>query len=373
MRLILTTFVLILGLIFTIVLINENIGEFVDRPSPEPTPIDEPTPTLDSGPTPVSDIDASASRDPREVLIELAQDPDHPNLELVYRYLPERFRILEFHEDWVSLLAPIRRPAFPESSGGFTLEEFPDYTIVRSTTDWLASWVFIEEEGEWRLDPGDRLLLMASAQIQQGSEEGFYYGMAPPEDYQSRSQSDIEDGSIPPLIRGRLQGVGVFDSYIDISMVWEYELGIRSPDEEPIDSHLLEDVVIPLDSISWHAGDASGGVDVLWTDAALGESELRLPGWPSEEMADEASEGSNTYVMEPYGATIRLLERPAGIEQITLRFDRVEVGPFGDDSPVPPGEVVTYTFEFTIPVRTTDPVMIGEAPDPDDSGVPVSR
>jgi hypothetical protein len=375
MRLLLMTFVLIFGLVLAFVLLNENVGDIIDGPIPEATPVDDSTSTAVTEPTPVqvSEIDASADRDPREILVELAQDPDLPNLELVYRYLPERFRILEFDEDWVGLLAPIRRPTFPDSVDELEIEEYPGYTLVRSASDWLSTWVFVEENGEWRLDPGDRSLLMASAQLQQDSDEGFYFGMASPDDYQARSQNDIENGSVSPLIRGRLQGVGVFNSYIDISMVWEHELGSRGPNEEPVDSHLLEDVVIPLESVSWEAGDASGGVEILWTDAALSDTELRLPGWPSETMADEASESSETYVMEPYGSTLRLLDVPAGIDQITLRFERIEVGPFGHDSPVPPGEVVTYMFEFVIPVRTTDPVMIGEAPESDDSGVPVSR
>jgi hypothetical protein len=364
MRFILTMFLLAFGLVLAFVVINEDLADLIDGTGSGSDPVDEPTPTSAPEPTPVTSIDASADRDPRDVLLDLLQDPDAPNLELVYNYLPDRFHVLDFSETWVRFLAPVRESELIDSINSLSIEEFDGYSLIRSNEDWLDRWVFVLEDGEWRLDPGDRLLLMASAQIQQGMASGFSYGMAPPGDYQARSRTDIEDGSIPPLIRGRLQGVGVHESGIDISMVWEHELGMRDVDEDPIDSHLLSDIVIPLDSITWEVDDVSGGVEVLWSDAAVNDREIRLPGWPSEELADEASHGSDTYVMEPYGTTLRLFGVPDDAERILLKFERVLVGPFGDDSPVPDGEIITYTFEFAFPAETTDPVMAGERPEP---------
>lgn len=366
-------FLLAFGLVLAFVIINEDLGELIDERSPEqPSPVDV-TPTPEAEATQVTAIDASADRDPRQVLLDLMQDPNAPNLELIYENLPERFHVLEFDEDWVQLVAPVAEIGVADSIESLSIEEYDGYSLVRSVDDWLEKWIFVVEDGEWHLDPGDRSLLMASAEIQQGSDSGFSFGMAPPQDYQSRSRTDVEDGSIPPLIRGRLQGVGVRDEGVDISMVWEHELGLREVNDDPIDSHLLSDIVVPLESIVWEAGEATGGVDVLWSDAAVTESEIRLPGWPSEELAEESSEGSDTYVMEPYGTTLRLLGVPETAEEIRLTFDQVLVGPFGDDSPVPEGETITYTFEFVFPAETTDPVMVGQPPQPESGGVPVSR
>jgi hypothetical protein len=288
----------------------------------------------------------------------------------VYDHLAERFQILEYDEEWVDVLDPRRRLGIIDSLDQLEIEQYEGYTLLRSTENWMATWVFVVEDGEWRYDPGDRFLLMASARLQQRDQDGFYYGMASPQDYVARSQSEPHDGSITPLVRGRLFGVGVHEDSVDVAMVWEYEFGGRSPDDPPVQSHLLEDVVIPLDSITWEAGDASGGVEVRWTDGDLTTDELRLIGWPDAEVAEEATADRDTYRLLSYGATIRLLGVPAHAEEIVLRFDTVQVGPFGDDGPVPPGESIAYSWVFTFPAESTDPVLIGEPPEPEPSDEP---
>jgi signal peptidase I len=322
------------------------------------------TPTTTPEPTPVTSINAAFDRDPREVLVDLIQEPGRPNLELIYRYLPERFQVLDFDDRWVGMLAPVNRAGSPVSVEDFAVEQYEGYVLVRSEHDWRENWVLVIEDDEWRLDPGDRYLLMASAWIQQGDNHGFSYGMTIPDDYQARSRSEPDDQSVVPFIRGRMQGVGVHQDGVDVVIVWEHEYGSSAQDAEPVDSHLLNDVVIPLEGISWRTEEESGSVEVRWSDAGVANNEIRLLGWPSEEMASEDAAGAEVYELDPYTVTLRLVGVPEHTTEITLGFGRIDVGPFGNDKPELVGQVISYTWEFVFPRVSTDPVLMGEPPEP---------
>lgn len=337
----------------------ENLFGPVPSATEEPDPMSSPEPE----PTPQIAIDARADRDPREVLSDMLENPTGPPAEMIYRYLPQRFQLLDFREDWLEIVAPPSPTGFMPDPDAMNVEEYDGYVVVRSVTNWLNRWVFVEENGEWRFDPGDRYLLMASAQIQQGFGSQFSYGMMLLQDYQARSRSEPDDGSVVPFVRARMEGVGVHAEGVDVSLVWEHEL-IRTEDDGMIQSHLLSDVVVPLDSIVWEAGDQSGPVEITWTDGALEADQLRLPGWPSQEMAESSARDSGVYAMPRYGSSVRLIGVPDGVDEILLRFDQVIVGPIGPDYPELEGETITYTWEFTFPPETTDPVMAGESPIP---------
>jgi hypothetical protein len=332
-----------------------------EEPDPQSTPEPEPTPQIA--------IDASSDRDPRDVLADMLESPTGPPPEMVYRYLPERFQLLDFREDWLEIVAPPSPTGFMPDPEAMNVEEYDGYVVVRSVTNWLNRWVFVEEDGEWRFDPGDRYLLMASAQIQQGFGSQFSYGMMLLEDYTARSRSEPDDGTVVPFVRARMEGVGVHAEGIDISLVWEHEL-VRTDDDGMIQSHLLSDVVVPLDQVTWEAGEQSGPVELTWTDGAREENHLRLPGWPSQEMADASASDQGIYAMPRYGSSIRLLGVPEDAEEILLRFNEVIVGPFGPDYPEFEGQTITYTWEFTFPPETTDPVMAGEPPEPGEEEQP---
>jgi hypothetical protein len=356
----------LLGLMLALAIFQPDLNDAFDRMGVSSDAIRS-TPTAAPEPTPVASINAALDRDPREVLVDLMQDPGRPNLELIYRYLPERFQVLDFDGAWVEMLAPINRAGLPVSVEDFAIEQYEGYVLIRSEHNWRENWIFVAEDDEWRLDPGDRYLLIASARIQQGENHGFSYGMTIPDDYQARSRSEPDDHSVVPFIRGRMQGVGVHQEGVDVVIVWEHEYGSSVPDAEPVDSHLLSDVVIPLESISWRTEQDSGSVEVLWSDAGVGNDEIRLHGWPSEEMASEDAAGAEAYTLDPYVMTLKLVGVPENADEITLAFGRIDVGPFGNDKPELEGQVISYTWEFVFPRVSTDPVLTGEPPEPSPS------
>ena len=348
----------------------------------EPTPEPDPTPTAAAEePTGVEPlIDMSLDRDPGEIMTELAIDPDNPDFELIYSVLPERFQVIEFDEQWMPRITnSLPTTDSLDDIGEFLVDRYDGYAVVRAADIPIQQWVFAREGDEWRYDPGEMTLLRAALYVEHpdgGPGIGLGTGNGPITQWDTNFEP-----MTPPIVSMSPMATGATADAVSVVTQFRVSPGRDGPGEQ-FDSHLLEDVTFPLEAMSWSAGGESGDVEITWTNAAMDDEHFILPGWTEREleyMEDLAEDESPSLGPRQFSATFLLSGVPEDAEEVTFEINDVEVGPFGDDAPVTEGEVAYFDFTMTFPNETTDPILIGEPPeppealDPDDEPEPVAE
>ena len=339
-----------------------------------------PEPTLEPTPADVADeqtgveplIDMSRDRDPRDILIEMAIDSDDPNYELIYSVLPERFQVLEFNERWIRSIAnSLPSGDVVSRTEDFLIQEFDDYVVLQHAEFPLPHrFVFTREGDEWRFDPGDQSLISTALRIEH-PDGGAGFGIGPDDGLRTEWDTDFEP-STPPIVSVSPMAIG--STTADVTVVTQFQVSPgREAPGELFDSHLLEDVTIPFDRMTWSAGGETGDVEITWTNAAMDHEHFILPGWAEHELEfieELAEEESPRVGPRHFSATFVLTGVPEDADEVTFEINDVEVGPFGDDVSVSEGEFATWNFTITFPNETTHPILIGEAPEPATVDVP---
>lgn len=310
-------------------------------------------------------IDTSVERDPVAVIQEIAVDRENPDLELVYAMLPERYQVIEFGEFWVEALAN----SFPSvgivghPKYEFSAQTYGEYALVDWSGHPAIGWVLVEEDEHWRLEPGDLQLILSAHQAERPGE-GLRIGIGQDGAIEREVSHDADHISFS-LISISPVATGVDERGMQIVMDIQKRPSRTGPGDV-VDSHLLTNTEIDLTSMQWTAGDETGHVEVLRTTAALSNDVLTLPGWTDDDLDTFAEEGpdQDRLPQRGYWATLLLVDVPNDADDVELIIDDVHVGPLDDEDVLIAGaDMVFHSFRYVFPNETTEPILIGEAPE----------
>ena len=359
-------FTFLLSVIVLITACGEADDEISDAQGPvsDSTPAATATQPPQSSDSPDPPIDASVERDPADVIRDIVIDPNDPDTELIYSMLPERYRVIEYADFWVeSVSQSFPTTALIDESTDLMVNEYEGYSVVKWLEHPATRWVLSIENDQWRLDPGDFVLIYAALRAEY-PHDAVTIGMG--QDGSLELERTVDHDAIgTPLLS--INPVATGSDSDGLRVVMEiHESPQRSLDGDGwIDGHLLQDTVIPLENMQWSTGDDSGPVEVTWTSAALSGDSLTIPGWTDEQMKHFESHVERSDQLPPrlFNATLLLSGVPEESEEVELTIDNVAVGPFGEDEPFSDDETIDHSFRYVIPNETTELILIGEAPE----------
>jgi hypothetical protein len=356
-------------------------GESDDRSVEEAA---SPTPTRDDDLESTDPVEPELSEpegDPIDLLFQLDEASTNQDMAFIYRHLVERFRLIDFESfhPGGSVIRLEMAEHFADDTidhDSFSIEDHESFVVVRYDRLPQFSWVFRAEDGEWRYDPGvDEFVAAFHASLPE-TQRGDH-----PWNIQTETLNDFEgSGEIFPLNFQSVRTVAMRDDSVELTVDWSAQpMSISGEPGNRLMDHLRHDVIMPLESIQWHAGEESGPVEVIWTDAMLSDDELRLPGWGDLDLEEAPGGQSDTLPPVSNQATFRLDGVPGGVDEIILQTNDLQMGPFGEDSPVGADEPINIMLETYIPAETSSDILLGEAlveqddTDVDDAPTPVPQ
>jgi hypothetical protein len=255
---------------------GDSLLAYGNFPSAYVAHIDWVEPTDDAAaaemPTPAPDEPSSnlPDQDPREVVIELVDalgDDDWDRVRDLSIPPLQNFNDSAIRSTTVGDLPNmvLARMMPLDSVDHWTVEHHEDWSVVRHIDRPSVAFVFVEDGGEWRLDPGFHNVSRAQI-ISDVGPEGLREYAQPVA--LGKWEGDPDPIQISSSIEGSIAAVRVSESGLDVAVQLRF--------------HPAEEAILSVDNIRWTADGVEGRVNILQTNALKTDSLVDFPLTPGD-------------------------------------------------------------------------------------------